>query len=88
MHSSKGLEFDKVFLIDMVQNQIPGHKAIEMLGLGEISIIEEERRLCYVAMTRAKRNLFVMTIKSRNDQPLMKSIFVDEIENIINANKI
>ncbi|MGI6393756.1 MAG: ATP-dependent helicase [bacterium] len=56
-HSAKGLEFNKVFIAGFYQGGIPNHIAIEENN------IEEERRLCYVAMTRAKTKL-VITIPS------------------------
>lgn len=52
-HSSKGLEFDAVFLIGMYDGGMPNHRALKEGG------VEEERRLCYVAMTRAKKRLFI-----------------------------
>ncbi|MCK5808443.1 UvrD-helicase domain-containing protein [bacterium] len=52
-HSSKGLEFDTVFLIGMYDGGLPNSRALKEGG------VEEERRLCYVAMTRAKKRLFI-----------------------------
>ena len=54
MHASKGLEFPVVIICDANQNIIPHKKAIEAGN------IEEERRLFYVAMTRAKEFLFIV----------------------------
>lgn len=53
-HSSKGLEFDTVFIIGLQEGIFPHRKAITE------ELIEEERRLLYVAMTRAKKNLYVI----------------------------
>ncbi|MBT5856326.1 ATP-dependent helicase [bacterium] len=55
IHSSKGLEWHSVFILSMVDGYLPSFRS-----LGDITQIEEERRLLYVAMTRAKDNLFVM----------------------------
>ena len=54
MHSSKGLEFDTVFLVGITDSKIP-HIYSQQNDIG----IEEERRLFYVAMTRAKQNLYI-----------------------------
>ena len=54
MHSAKGLEFPNVFVVGMEEGIFPGIRAI-----GETEEMEEERRLCYVAMTRAKERLYL-----------------------------
>lgn len=54
MHSAKGLEFPTVFVVGMEEGIFPGIRAI-----GEAEEMEEERRLCYVAMTRAKERLYL-----------------------------
>ena len=60
MHSSKGLEFDYVFLIGVVDGIIPSNKTIsEHQNNG----VEQERRLMYVAMTRARKELFLLSSK-------------------------
>ena len=56
IHVAKGLEFDHVFVISMIDGIFPSHRTTDETGLdGE----EEERRLAYVAFTRAKKNLYV-----------------------------
>ncbi len=60
LHSAKGLEFPVVFLVGMEEGIFPGHKTIE-----EVVGMEEERRLCYVGITRAKENLFITFAKQR-----------------------
>ncbi|MEZ5163460.1 MAG: UvrD-helicase domain-containing protein [Fimbriimonadaceae bacterium] len=62
LHSSKGLEFPVVFLLGLEEGVFPHSRS-----LGSDSELEEERRLCYVGMTRAKENLF-MTFASRRSQ--------------------
>ncbi|MCI8807431.1 MAG: UvrD-helicase domain-containing protein, partial [Oscillospiraceae bacterium] len=54
MHSAKGLEFPSVFVVGMEEGIFPGIRAI-----GEAEEMEEERRLCYVALTRAKERLYL-----------------------------
>ena len=61
VHSAKGLEFDNVFLVGMEENIFPGDQSI----MGGNSEIEEERRLAYVAITRAKKKLSVSNTSMR-----------------------
>ena len=58
MHSAKGLEFPNVFLVGFEDGLFPGMRAI-----GDMEEMEEERRLCYVAITRAKENLTISYAK-------------------------
>lgn len=60
LHSAKGLEFPVVFLVGMEEGIFPGYKSI-----GEPKELEEERRLCYVGITRAKQNLYLTCAKQR-----------------------
>ena len=60
LHSAKGLEFPVVFLVGMEEGIFPGYKSI-----GEQSELEEERRLCYVGITRAEKDLFLTCAKQR-----------------------
>ena len=60
LHSAKGLEFPAVFLVGLEEGIFPGYKSIS-----EPKELEEERRLCYVGITRAKENLFLTCSKQR-----------------------
>ena len=60
LHSAKGLEFPVVFLVGMEEGIFPGYKSI-----GEPRELEEERRLCYVGITRAKEHLYMTCAKQR-----------------------
>ena len=60
MHSAKGLEFPTVFIVGAEEGIVPGQRSIR-----EPEEIEEERRLCYVAMTRAKKKLYITAAKQR-----------------------
>ena len=73
MHASKGLEFDTVYLIQTNEGCIPYKRALEENGL------EEERRLFYVAMTRAKEVLKISYVKNKNGKEISPSRFVEEL---------
>ncbi len=73
MHSAKGLEFDIVFVTSAVEGVIPHEKST---GIEEI---EEERRLFYVAITRARRLLFISIIKTRYEQAVKPTRFLKQI---------
>lgn len=60
MHSAKGLEFPHVFLVGFEDGLFPGLRAI-----GDVDEMEEERRLCYVAITRAKKSLTICYARKR-----------------------
>lgn len=73
MHRSKGLEYDTVFIIDANEGIMPHNKATVQADL------EEERRMFYVAMTRAKRKLYIYYSKERYNKKLEASRFVYEL---------
>ncbi|MCI5971946.1 MAG: ATP-dependent helicase [Anaerococcus sp.] len=79
IHKSKGLEYDNVFVINMVKNEFP----IIVDNEDIVNKIEEERRVMYVAMTRAKKNLHILTIKKRGSEKLSPSIFYNHIKDLI-----
>ncbi len=73
MHGAKGLEYEVVFIIEGNEGSIPYRKANMKEEL------EEERRLFYVAMTRAKRRLIICYVKEKNGKDLSPSRFIDEL---------
>ena len=73
MHAAKGLEFDTVFVIEANEGSCPYKKA------PADEEIQEERRLFYVAMTRAKRKLVISYVKEKNGKDLLPSRFVSEL---------
>lgn len=81
-HASKGLEFDTVFIVGAEEGLFPHANAI---GTGNIFDIEEERRLFYVAMTRAEKRLYITNAKNKRNnnesvfRPVSASRFIDEI---------
>ncbi|MBE6940359.1 MAG: ATP-dependent DNA helicase PcrA [Ruminococcaceae bacterium] len=78
MHAAKGLEFPYVYVVGMEEGLFPGNRA-----MGEQEEMEEERRLCYVAMTRAKERLTMLNARQRmlfgRTTPCMPSRFLEEI---------
>ncbi len=78
IHSAKGLEFKAVFLVGAEEGLFPGYRS-----MASESDIEEERRLAYVAITRAREKLYVTTARSRlvfgQTQRFMVSRFIREI---------
>ena len=62
IHTSKGLEFPVVFLVGMEEGLFPISRAVRSMAESDI---EEERRLCYVGITRAKKELYMTLTKKR-----------------------
>ncbi|WP_061565078.1 ATP-dependent helicase [Heyndrickxia coagulans] len=79
-HSSKGLEFEKVYMIDLVDGIIPGNDEKE-----DDLLMEESVRLFYVAMTRAKKSLEMVSYEKRNGSRAMDSPFVAAVKGIVNS---
>lgn len=73
LHSIKGLEYNRVYLYDVNEKIIPYHKAVLE------SDLEEERRLFYVGMTRARERLFIWNTKKRFDKKQEPSMFLEEL---------
>ena len=80
LHSAKGLEFPVVFMIGMEENIFPTSRARNDMSN---HAMEEERRLCYVGMTRAKQKLYLINARQRNifgnESYNRKSRFIEEI---------
>ena len=71
IHSSKGLEYDKVFIIDLIKNEFP----IILDEENYFERLEEERRIFYVGLTRARDSLYILTLKNRNNKKVYPSKF-------------
>ena len=71
MHGAKGLEFHSVFLPTLIEGSVPHEKGLEQ--------IEEERRLFYVAMTRAKERLILSAVREKYDKEMHPSRFLKEM---------
>ena len=80
VHSSKGLEYKNVYIIDLIDGEFPAANSVEAFEKGNIEALEEERRLFYVGMTRAKEVLDLITICNKNEKRVENSRFVKELE--------
>ncbi|MEA5503202.1 DNA helicase PcrA [Halotia wernerae UHCC 0503] len=78
LHSSKGLEFPVIFLVGLEQGLFPGYRS-----LSDPASLEEERRLCYVGITRAQERLYLSFARERrlygSREPAIRSQFLDEL---------
>jgi DNA helicase-2/ATP-dependent DNA helicase PcrA len=79
LHASKGLEFPVIFLVGLEQGLFPSYRSLE-----DPAALEEERRLCYVGLTRAKERLFLSHASERRlwggmREPAVPSVFLSEL---------
>ncbi|MGI2906866.1 DNA helicase PcrA [Tolypothrix sp. VBCCA 56010] len=78
LHSSKGLEFPVVFLVGLEQGLFPNYRSLD-----NPTALEEERRLCYVGITRAQERLYLSHARERrlygNREPAVRSQFLNEL---------
>jgi DNA helicase-2/ATP-dependent DNA helicase PcrA len=78
LHASKGLEFPVVFLVGLEQGLFPSYRSLD-----DPAAIEEERRLCYVGITRAQERLFISYARERrlygSREPAHPSVFLSEL---------
>lgn len=82
-HSAKGLEFDQVYMIDLLEGIIPSCGDMEQKQEGKPKAMEEAVRLFYVGMTRAKTHLELITYNKRDHEKVSESEFVAAVRNII-----
>ncbi|WP_026566165.1 UvrD-helicase domain-containing protein [Bacillus sp. UNC41MFS5] len=76
IHRSKGLEYKTVYIIGAVDGSLPHDFALEAYRNGDFTALEEERRLFYVAMTRAKDQLFISVPENRRGKKAHRSRFI------------
>ncbi|MEA1960929.1 MAG: ATP-dependent helicase [Bacillota bacterium] len=79
IHSAKGLEWEQVYLVDLVEGVIPDRQAMDSSGTKQLAL-EEERRLFYVGMTRAKHALTLCVPNYYLSQYATVSMFIREIQ--------
>ncbi len=82
VHRAKGLEFPTVYILNVVEGGFPHDYALESLREGNYAPLEEERRLMYVAVTRAKEHLYVSVPQRRRGKKANPSRFVREMNTI------
>lgn len=80
LHSSKGLEFDSVYMVDLVNGVLPSDDNISQKGEG----MEEAVRLFYVGMTRARKKLHLLSYRQKGGAKTTESLFLLDIKRILN----
>ena len=90
LHQAKGLEFDAVFMLGMEEGLLPHARSMEDPDPAKL---EEERRLCYVGMTRARKRLYMFYSFQRSihgrPQPRIRSRFLDELpESVVTRSRV
>ncbi|AFH63683.1 ATP-dependent helicase [Paenibacillus caseinilyticus] len=88
LHSAKGLEFERVYMIDLIDGIIPSSDDKQGATAEEAALsMEEAVRLFYVGMTRAKRHLELLTYKMRDGEKVQESPFVTDVRQLLNPGK-
>jgi DNA helicase II / ATP-dependent DNA helicase PcrA len=86
VHASKGLEFQAVYIVGMVEGMFPHFRSV-----GDAAGLEEERRLFYVAITRARKNLFLSSFRQKEERgelrPARPSRFLKELPDELLSSK-
>jgi DNA helicase-2/ATP-dependent DNA helicase PcrA len=86
IHRAKGLEWDTVFIVGFAQGMIPHHRSVRFYDDDKKQLIpdsiEEERRLAYVALTRAKRAVYLSWPQQHLARGLTRSPFLDEMPSL------
>ncbi|MEK4250941.1 ATP-dependent helicase [Paenibacillus sp. FSL W7-1287] len=83
LHSAKGLEFDNVFMIDLVHGVIPSKQE-----QGKHELLEEAARLFYVGMTRARYRLELHTVSYWQGAKAKPSLFIDDVQRLLGASSV
>jgi DNA helicase II / ATP-dependent DNA helicase PcrA len=79
IHRAKGLEYDTIFVLGVVDGSIPHDFALEEFRNGNSDALEEKRRLLYVAMTRAKHHLYLSILENRRGKIANRSRFLTNL---------
>ena len=86
-HSAKGMEFDKVYMIDLIEGIIPAASDVTEKQQGKPAAMAEAVRLFYVAMTRARHQLQLITYEKRDQEKVSESQFVMAIRHMVTPPK-
>ncbi|WP_315115228.1 ATP-dependent helicase [uncultured Clostridium sp.] len=84
-HSAKGLEFDTCYCIDMSADIIPTSESIIKKNEGDFSSYNEEVRLAYVGITRARKKLYLLSPQNRNNKNCNPSPFIYRLSKIVST---
>ncbi|NBC71582.1 ATP-dependent helicase [Paenibacillus sacheonensis] len=82
LHSAKGLEFERVFMIDLIDGIIPSNEDMKKVDGGVSPLMEEAVRLFYVGMTRAKRELTLLSYNRRDGEEAKESQFMEAVRQL------
>lgn len=82
-HSAKGLEFDHVYMVDLIEGVIPASEDGKRNADGGAPLMEEAVRLFYVGMTRARKKLEMITYKRRDGETVLESSFMTAVRGIV-----
>lgn len=88
MHGSKGLEWENVYIMSMTDGIFPSIQATKLQSKGNDSLMEEERRLCYVAITRGKRYVDLVVPKRRGNKEVYPSKFIGELNSLLSGKTV
>ena len=85
LHGAKGLEFDHVLIIDLIDGILPSAVAKKQDSFGDSALLEEERRLFYVGMTRAKKSCSFYSYTRLDQAPSTPSPYLAELQPFLSA---
>ncbi|GAA0451292.1 ATP-dependent helicase [Alkalibacillus silvisoli] len=86
-HSAKGLEFQSVYMVDLIQGVIPSRTDLEDFKEGKVASIEEAVRLFYVGMTRAETKLELLTYERKYNAKVQPSKFYFDVASLVNPSE-
>ncbi len=82
LHSAKGLEFARVYVVDLIEGVLPSADDVRKWEAGDAEDMEEAARLFYVGMTRAKRRLELISYARKEGEPVKPSRFVEDVRRL------